>query len=95
MLQTVLPEPLRTRIADELFAKHVDISQEELAQQLYLSRSQIRALKQEGMAIGIHGYKHHRLSTLTETELDQDISLALKQMTEFIDLHHWAIAYPY
>lgn len=95
MLQTVLPEKLRNRIASELFAKYVGVTEEQLAHELYMTEEQIRAMKRHGMHIGIHGYDHYWLGNLTEEEMKQDVSKALNVLNEFIDEKKWVICYPY
>ena len=95
MLQTVLPEKIRNRIASELFAKHVGISEQQLAHELYMTEEQIRTLKRHGMYIGVHGYDHYWLENLSKEKMQQDIQMALTVMDEFIDSSKWAMNYPY
>ena len=58
MLQTVLPEKLRTMIASELFEQYVGVTEQQLAYELYMTEDQIRTMKRHGMYIGLHGYDH-------------------------------------
>ncbi len=95
ILQTVLPEKLRSIIASDLFEKYVGISEETLAYELYMSPEQIRFMKNNGMHIGIHGYDHYWLGNLTETEMKADIDKALEIMDEFIVRDRWVMNYPY
>lgn len=95
MLQTVLPEELRNRIASELFAKHVGITEQQLAHELYMTKEQIRTLKRHGMHIGVHGYDHYWLGNLSKEKMQQDMQKALVIMDEFIDNQKWAMNYPY
>lgn len=95
ILQTVLPEALRSRIADDLFEKYVGISQEQLACELYMTRNQIKTMKRHGMFIGIHGYDHYWLGNLPAEQMQTDILRALDIMDEFIDRKCWVINYPY
>ena len=95
MLQTVLPESLRTCIASELFSKYVGVSEEQLAYELYMTEEQIATLKRHGMFIGIHGYDHYWLGKLSIGQLHQDISAALDVMDKYIDKSRWVMNYPY
>lgn len=95
MLQTVLPERLRKRIADELFAEYVNVSEEQLAYELYMSEEQIRLMKRHGMFIGIHGYDHCWLGEMPADRMREDIQKALTVMDEFIDRKRWVMNYPY
>lgn len=95
ILQTALPEKLRDTISSKLFAKYIDISEEQLAYELYMTEDQVRTMKRHGMHIGIHGYDHYWLANLTKDELQRDISLALDTLDEFVDRKKWVMNYPY
>lgn len=95
MLQTILPEKLRNIISSELFEKFVDVSEEKLAYELYMTDGQIRELKRQGMHIGIHGYDHYWLGNLSTHQMKEDILKSLDIMDPYIDKNNWAISYPY
>lgn len=95
MLQTVLPEKLRNIISSKLFAKYVGVTEEQLAYELYMSEEQIRTMKRHGMFIGIHGYDHYWLGNLSVEQMENDISLALDALDEFVDKKQWVMNYPY
>lgn len=95
MLQTVLPKEIRRLICQDLFEKYMDVTEEQLACELYMTADQIRVLKRHGMFIGIHGYDHDRLGELTPAQMQQDITKALDVMDEFVDRKHWVVNYPY
>jgi len=95
MLQTVLPERLRNIISSKLFAKYVGVTEEQLAYELYMSKEQIRTMKRHGMFIGIHGYDHYWLGNLPVEQMENDISLALDALDEFVDRKQWVMNYPY
>ena len=95
MLQTVLPEKLRNIISSKLFAKYVGVTEEQLAYELYMSEEQIRTMKRHGMFIGIHGYDHYWLGNLPVEQMENDISLALDALDEFVDRKQWVMNYPY
>lgn len=95
ILQTALPEKLRDTISSKLFAKYIDVNEEQLAYELYMTEDQVRTMKRHGMHIGIHGYDHYWLANLTKDELQRDISLALDTLDEFVDRKKWVMNYPY
>ena len=95
MLQTVLPEVLRNRIASDLFEKYVGVSEGQLAYELYMTEEQIRVMKRHGMFIGLHGYDHYWLGELETDQMKADVDKALKTMDEFIDHNSWVMNYPY
>lgn len=95
MLQTVLPEKLRNKISSDLFETHVGVTEEQLSYELYMTETQIRAMKRHGMFIGIHGYDHYWLGNLPKQQMQRDISKALEVMDEFIDKKCWVMNYPY
>ena len=95
MLQEVLPAENRTEIIDILFDKYVEVSEEVLANELYVNKTQLKVMKKLGMFIGVHGYEHNHLALLTEEEQKKDLEKALSVMGEFIDEDAWVMNYPY
>lgn len=95
MLQTALPERIRSVISSELFEKYVGVTETQLAHELYLTREQINTMKRHGMFIGIHGYDHYWLGDLSEEQMHSDITNALEALDEFIDKDAWVMNYPY
>ena len=95
MLQEVLPAENRTEIIDILFDKYVEVSEEVLANELYVNKTQLKVMKKLGMFIGLHGYEHNHLALLTEEEQKKDLEKSLSVMREFIDEDAWVMNYPY
>lgn len=98
MLQTVLPEDIRSRIASELFEKYVGMPENVFARELYMNVDQLRVMKQNGMYIGYHGYDHYWMNRLYEVspeKLEKDVDSALGALSEFIDKENWICNYPY
>lgn len=95
VLQTILPEQVRNYITSDLFKKHVGVTEEQMAYELYMTEEQIRTMKRHGMFIGIHGYDHYWLGNLSVGQMKADISKALEVMDEFIDRKQWVMNYPY
>lgn len=95
MLQTILPEEVRKQIVCDLFKKYVDLSEEKLAYELYMTEDQIWSMKRQGMFIGVHGYDHDWLGNLPKEKMERDIQKALDVMDRFIDRKQWVMNYPY
>ena len=95
ILQTALPERLRSKISSDLFKKHVGISEELFAYELYMTPEQIHTMKRHGMFIGIHGYDHYWLGNLPKSKMQEDISKALEVMDVYINPSEWVMNYPY
>lgn len=95
MLQTVLPERLRNIISSNLLKKYVGVTEEQLAYELYMTEDQIRTMRHCGMFIGIHGYDHYWLGNLPVEKMEEDISMALGTLDEFIDRKQWVMNFPY
>lgn len=95
LLQTVLPEKLRNRIASNMFNKYVGLSEEKFAYELYVNYEQIKCMKRAGMYIGIHGYNHYWLGNLEVEKMQQDIKRALEVMGDMVVSDSWVMNYPY
>lgn len=96
LLQTVLPERLRTMIASRLFEKYVGgVSERQFAKELYMNYDQIKLMKNSGMYIGPHGYDHYWLANLSPEEIETDITKSLECMEGLFDQSSWVMNYPY
>ncbi len=95
VLQTAIPEEIRSEIASALFKKYVGLSERDFSRELYMNRDQIRCLKENGMFIGLHGYDHYWLGNLSRSAMERDTERALEVMDEFIDRDGWVMNYPY
>jgi peptidoglycan/xylan/chitin deacetylase (PgdA/CDA1 family) len=96
MLQHVLPEKLRTSIAQEMFQEFVGLSSAEFSSELYMSVEEVRELVRNGMYVGSHGSMHYWLDKITPKEQEEDI----KQSLEFLDsvgasTKDWVMCYPF
>lgn len=95
VLQTAIPENIRSEIAGILFEKYVGVSENIFSRELYMNRDQIRCMKEHGMFIGLHGYDHYWLGNLSPQSMKKDIEKSLEVMEEFIDREAWVMNYPY
>ena len=60
-----------------------------------MNHDQIMTMKRSGMFIGLHGYNHYWLGSLSEQEMKADFSKALEVMQDFIEPDKWVMNYPY
>lgn len=95
MLQTALPEELRSIISTKLFEKYIGVEEERFAEELYMNKDQISCLRRNGMHIGLHGYDHYWLGRLNYLKMKEDVNKALSVMEQFIDKDSWTLNYPY
>lgn len=95
VLQTAIPEEIRSQIASVLFKKYVGLPESDFSRELYMNRDQIRCLRENGMFIGLHGYDHYWLGNLSKKAMETDFEKALEVMEEFIDRNSWVMNYPY
>lgn len=96
LLQRELPEGLRARIVDELFARFVSRDEASFSHEIYMDLDQIRCLARNGMTIGGHGYSHDWLNTLDRRAQTEEI----RQTRAFLaivgqPLGPWIMCYPY
>lgn len=96
MLQKGLPETVRNRVCDRLFARFVSADESAFAGELYLSVDQARTMIRSGMVFGSHGYSHQWLGTMEREAQARDLDRSL----DFLDRlgaprEDWAICYPY
>lgn len=95
VLQTGIPENIRSEIASILFKKYVGLSECDFSRELYMNRDQIRCMKENGMFIGLHGYDHYWMGKLPQEKMKEDVKKALEIMDEFINRKAWVMNYPY
>jgi peptidoglycan/xylan/chitin deacetylase (PgdA/CDA1 family) len=96
LLQRDLPEPLRKRITDELFREYVSEDEAAFSQELYMSVSDLRVMREAGMWIGSHGYDHYWLDSLNEADQEREIDRSTSFLRGFgCELSDWVIGYPY
>ena len=95
ILQNLDPLELRENLVDELFKKFVDCDEAEIAKSFYMNKEQIKQMQNDGMYIGLHGYRHDRLGNMTNSEIKEDIDKALDICNEFINPNCWVMNYPF
>jgi peptidoglycan/xylan/chitin deacetylase (PgdA/CDA1 family) len=96
LLQRELPEVLRKRITDELFKKYVTQVETAFSQELYMSVSELRILREAGMYIGSHGYDHYWLNMLNRKDQESEIDKSLAFLSQLgCSVENWVMCYPY
>jgi peptidoglycan/xylan/chitin deacetylase (PgdA/CDA1 family) len=96
VLQKGLPAPVRSRIVDALFTRHVTRDQGAFAEELYMTEDQVRHLVRAGMYVGGHTVTHPWLSELAPDEQASEIDGSIAFLRAIgIDTHRWMMAYPY
>ena len=96
ILQKALPEDLRARIVDKLFAEFVTRDEAAFAKELYMSVEQLECMRRNGMHIGSHGYDHYWLDSLSKNEQEREIRLSLEFLGRIgSNLDNWVMCYPY
>lgn len=77
LLQHALPERLRGRIAERLFASHVSADERAFADDLYMDARDLRELAGAGMEVGGHGHRHYWLGRLDAAGQAEDVGACL------------------
>ena len=96
MLQHVLPEHLRSSIADKIFKEFVGMSDLEFSSELYMSVNDVRELVKNGMYVGSQGSMHYWLDKITPEEQEKDIKQSLEFLESVgISTTDWVMCYPY
>jgi peptidoglycan/xylan/chitin deacetylase (PgdA/CDA1 family) len=78
MLQFVLPERLRSRIADEAFRRFVTVDAAAFAEELYMGTAELRTMRASGMHIGLHGDHHVWLGKMPRDAQEIEIKGAFR-----------------
>jgi peptidoglycan/xylan/chitin deacetylase (PgdA/CDA1 family) len=96
LLQTELPEELRNKMCDELFAEFVGLTENTFSRELYMSVDQIKCMKRKGMHIGAHGYDHYWLGHQTKEKQREEI-IKSKDFIKAVggNLDYATMCYPY
>jgi peptidoglycan/xylan/chitin deacetylase (PgdA/CDA1 family) len=96
LLQTELPREVRVYIIDAFFQRYVGIAEQLFSSELYLSLDQVQCMIKHGMHVGVHGYNHFWLDSLTPTEQSREIDASLDFLdTIGMDRQNWTMCYPY
>ncbi len=96
LLQFVLPEQIRSLIADRLFQVSVGVEEGVFSRELYMNVDQIKCMIADGMHFGGHGVGHFWLGTLDPNRQETEIKGASKFL-DFLgmDKSCRSFAYPF
>ena len=96
MLQHVLPEHLRSSIADNMFKEFVGLNAAEFSKELYMSVDEVKGLVNSGMYVGSHGSRHYWLNKISSEEQEKDIKQSLNFLEDVgAPTNDWVMCYPY
>lgn len=95
VLQNAIDEDLRGIIVDKLFEKYVDVPNDVLFDELYMTKEQLKVMKDNGMHIGVHGYNHYWLGKSDYNLIESDIKKSVQTLSEYINTDEWVMNYPY
>ena len=96
LLQRELPEEVRNRMVDELFAEIVGVDEAAFSRELYMNPDQLRCLLRSGMHVGNHGYDHNWLDHLEPDAQRRDIEKGCEFLRSLgVPADRWTMCYPY
>lgn len=95
LLQRELPEPVRDRIARQLFVDYVSADEAAIADRWYLGEADVPRLLADGHAIGGHGRTHRWLSHLEPAEQADEIAASRALVERFAGTGPWTFCYPH
>jgi peptidoglycan/xylan/chitin deacetylase (PgdA/CDA1 family) len=97
MLQWVLPQLVRSELADQLFKEYVSADEAGFAQELYMDVSKMRQMISSGMEIGGHGYNHVWLGRLSREDQAEEIRRTVSFLSTVFGHRpsDWAMCYPF
>jgi peptidoglycan/xylan/chitin deacetylase (PgdA/CDA1 family) len=91
----VLDFTVRDRILKDLFEEKIDDVQS-FAQYLYVNAEEAREMQAGGMVIGGHSHQHKPLSSLSDKELQSDLTTCHETLIQNLrDQPLWPFSYPY
>jgi len=96
-LQHALPLDLRSAVLDALYKKNVDVTENVLASELYLTKYHLKTMVRCGMEVGGHGKTHRWLNHLNNDEQRIELTsslLMLKEVGAMIGTD-WILSYPF
>ena len=95
LLNFRIPEDVRERILDDLFAEHLG-DEREFARDLYLQWNEAREMQSAGMMIGGHSHSHMALTRMDEEAVRADlITCATALHAHLQPQEFWPFSYPY
>ncbi len=96
-MQLVFGDELRREVYSRLSEKWLDCDGEDLANDFYLNRDQLKEMARNGMEIGGHSQTHRWMETLSETEQRKEIASSLDLIRDVLGEKpdYWVMSYPF
>lgn len=94
LVNFVLSDEEREGIVGSLFREFFE-DEREVANRLFVGRTQLEELARGGMEIGGHSHQHKALAGLTEQECQADIGQCVTRLEEVLGSRVRAFSYPY
>jgi peptidoglycan/xylan/chitin deacetylase (PgdA/CDA1 family) len=94
LLNIRLPADRRRELVEDLFAAELP-DETALAEDLYMDAAQVAELEREHHAVGAHSYAHQPLATLSNGELEDDITRVTQLLENLTGARPRAFSYPY
>lgn len=94
LLMITLSASLRRKALDALVERHVGASRT-WAERWYLNADEVKAIHERGHTIGIHGYSHEPLATLSADEQRHDLARTVEWLDGRLGPGVRPVSYPY
>ena len=96
LLQHALPEEIRSRLTERLFAEFVSVDGKDFAESLYCNAAELTEMREAGHHIGSHGDRHYWLSRLAPEDQRRDIEGSLRLLDAIgAPRQDFTFCYPY
>jgi peptidoglycan/xylan/chitin deacetylase (PgdA/CDA1 family) len=96
MTQRDLPLNHRKKILSHIFEEVVGRSELDVAEELYMSESNLVSLHKRGFTIGSHTASHRWLNALSADEQQSEIDASLSALENIRgEVNDWIMCYPY
>ena len=96
LLQFLLPEKLREKIINFLFAKILNKDVNEFSKELYMNKKQIKEMYVEKMDFGSHGVYHYRWQLLKKKEQENEIINSRRFFENLgFNTENFSVCFPY
>ena len=89
-----LPAEIRDRFLKQLFAE-LKLTEEKLAEELFIQPPELKSLHRRGHAIGTHGQTHRPFDTLSLGEIKRELEQSMTVLTACLGEPPTILSYPY
>jgi peptidoglycan/xylan/chitin deacetylase (PgdA/CDA1 family) len=96
ILQLGLPEDVRNRVTNHLFTRYLNTDEASFSRELYVSPGQLIEMREAGMHIGVHGYRHEWQGRLSPSDQITEVDNSLQFLKSVgVDQNALTVCYPY